>query len=261
MKKHQRIWSRKILKVVKVYNSNRNLFLFGITGDIDNLGIFVSQHGRPLAENLVDIYNRLIGAFMYKFVKKHSKIIFNFCMIPAGEEIFAIGVTNDPAVVNKFFSLLENEINNFIKENAPFSDENVTISFGCKIFSDDITRISASHFVNLVSKRKTLKASLAYLKFMLILRQELAYELDRAKFRSLKASNLNLVIFFRNVVYAKLQNYKVETRKNLIALADQMNCNAELRKRLQSMTLNSKYGITDENAHFIKKLIEKKKGE
>jgi hypothetical protein len=64
VKGHQRIWSRKILKVVEIYNRNRDLFLFGVTEDIDNLGVFVSRYGRPLAENLVDIYNRLIGAIM-----------------------------------------------------------------------------------------------------------------------------------------------------------------------------------------------------
>ena len=90
MESHQRIWSRKILKVLQAYDRNQTLFLFGITGDLDNLGVFVSRYGRPLAENLVDIYNRLIGAFMYGFTKKHSRAIPAFCMIPSGEEIFAI---------------------------------------------------------------------------------------------------------------------------------------------------------------------------
>ena len=73
MKKHQRIWSRKILKVVELYTRKRGVFLFAVTGDLDNLGIFVSRYGRPAAENLVDVYNRLIGAFMQGFVKKTQR--------------------------------------------------------------------------------------------------------------------------------------------------------------------------------------------
>lgn len=255
MESHQRIWSRKILKVLQAYDRNQTLYLFGITGDLDNLGVFVSRYGRPLAENLVDIYNRLIGAFMYGFTKKHSRAIPAFCIIPSGEEIFAIGVATDRAVVNKFFLLLEGEVNSFIKENAHLADENVTVSFGCKIFSSDIISTATSRLVELVRRRQVQKASSAYLELMLAMRRELAYELDRAKFDSLNASDLNLVMFFRNVVYAKLQNYKKETREALVTLADRLSRDVGLRERLQAMALNSEYGITDEDAQLINKLL------
>lgn len=32
--------------------------LFAITGDLDNLGVYVARNGRPAAENLVDLYNQ-----------------------------------------------------------------------------------------------------------------------------------------------------------------------------------------------------------
>ncbi len=258
MKKRQRIWSRKILKVVETYDRNRELFLFGVTGDLDNLGIFVSRYGRPLAENLVDIYNRLIGAFMYRFIKNHSKVIPAFCMIPSGEEIFATGVATNRSVINDFFLLLEDEVNNFIKENAPLADEDVTVSFGCKIFSSDTIGIATSRLVELVRTRRIQEASSAYLEFMLAIRRELAYELDRAKFNSLNASDLNLVTFFRNVVYTKLQNYKRETREVLITLADRLSHDSGLRERLQTMALNSEYGIADEGVQFINGLLVEK---
>ncbi|MFH0803581.1 MAG: hypothetical protein V1877_00455 [Candidatus Tagabacteria bacterium] len=258
MKKHQRIWSRKVLKVVETYDRNRDLFLFGVTGDLDNLGVFVSRCGRPLAENLVDIYNRLIGAFMYGFVKKHSKAIPAFCMIPSGEEIFATGVATNQSVVNDFFLLLGGEVNNFIKENAHFADEDVTVSFGCKIFSSDTIGFATSHLVELVRRRRVQEASSAYLELMLAMRRELAYELDRAKFGSLSASDLNLVMFFRNVVYTKLQNYKKETREALVTLADRLSHDVELRERLQATALNSEYGIADEGAKLINELLSEK---
>lgn len=258
MKKHQRIWSRKVLKVVETYDRNRDLFLFGVTGDLDNLGVFVSRYGRPLAENLVDVYNRLIGAFMYGFIKRHSKAIPAFCMIPSGEEIFATGVATDRSVVNEFFLLLGGEVNNFIKENAYFADEDVTVSFGCKIFSGDTINTATSRLVELVKRRQVQEASSAYLELMLAMRRELAYELDRAKFDSLNAADLNLITFFRNVVYAKLQNYKKETREALVTLADRLNHDVGLRERLQAMALNSEYGIADEDAQLINELLADK---
>lgn len=258
MKKHLRIWSRKVLKVVETYDRNRDLFLFGVTGDLDNLGVFVSRYGRPLAENLVDIYNRLIGAFMYGFIKRHSKAIPAFCMIPSGEEIFATGVATNRSVVNEFFLLLGGEVNNFIKENAHLANEDITISFGCKIFSGDTIGTATSRLVELVRGRRVQEASSAYLELMLTMRRELAYELDRAKFDSINASDLNLVMFFRNVVYTKLQNYKKETREALVTLADRLSHDVELRERLQVMALNSEYGIVDEGARLINKLLSEK---
>ncbi len=255
MKRYQRIWGRKVLKVVETYDRNQKLFLFGVTGDLNNLGIFVSRYGRPLAENLVDIYNRLIGTFMYRFIKKHSKVISAFCMIPSGEEVFATGAAADQLVVHEFFSLLRSEMNNFIQENAHIADENVTVSFGCKIFSDDTIGDTASRFVALVRGQQIQDASSAYLELMLAMRRELAYELDQAKFSSLNVSDFDLVMFFRNVVYTKLQNYKKESKEALVILANQIRQNVELRERLQTMTLNSEYGITDKDAQFINELL------
>lgn len=257
MSKHQRIWSRKIFKVVEYYVSNPATRLFGITGDLDNLGVFVSKNGRPLAENLVDVYNRLIGAFMYSFVERHRDTILRFCMIPSGEEVFAIGVATDTSVTRKFFKLLADEVNGFIRANAPLSANNVTISFGCEIFSNKTIRPRTSTFVELVRRRRVQEASAAYLELMLMVRQELAYELDRAKFLSLNASDLDLVIFFRNVVYAKLREYKESTRRVLLSLAKDARDDSELRERLRSLAINSQYGITDEDAATIINLLSK----
>jgi len=85
--------------------------------------------------------------------------------------------------------------------------------------------------------------------------RELAYELDQAKFKSLNASDLDLVMSFRNVVYTKLQNYKKETREALVTLAAQLNHDVELRERLQVMALNSEYGITDKDTQLINELL------
>jgi hypothetical protein len=261
MSKNQRIWSRKILAVIEYYVSNPDTRLFGITGDLDNLGVYVSKNGRPLAENLVDVYNRLIGAFMYSFTNRHRNKIPRFCMIPSGEEIFSIGVTTDTSVARKFFKILATDVNDFIHANAPFSSDYVTASFGCKVFPNKTIRQAASTLVELARRRRVKETSVAYLELMLIMRRELAYELDRAKFFSLNASELDLVVFFRNVVYAKLREYKEETRKALLTLADETGSSGELRKRLQQSTLNRRYGITDDDVTAIIGLLSKKNPE
>jgi hypothetical protein len=192
---------------------------------------------------------------MYEFVKNHPEEITSFCVIPSGEEIFATGAAVNKMVVENFFSLLKDDINNFIKENAYLMDENVTVSFGCKIFLRSKIDITMSHFVELVKEENIREASLMYLKLMYIMRYELAYELDKSKFSSLNASDLNLVIFFRNVVYNELQKYKSETREILINLTERLNNDTKFRERLESLSLNLKYGVKARNSQFISKII------
>jgi len=178
-------------------------------------------------------------------------------MTPSGEEIFSIGVTTDISVARKFFKVLTTNVNDFIRANAPFSSDYVTISFGCKIFSSEIIHQTASAFVDLVHCRQVKEASVVYLELTLMMRRELAYELDQAKFSSLNASKLDLVVFFRNVVYAKLRKYKEETRKALLALAERAGSNDKLREKLQSSIFNKRYGITDDDVIEITNLLLK----
>lgn len=253
--KAQRIWSRKILGVAEFYLTDPNLILFGITGDLDNLGVFVSHNGRPLAENLVDTYNRLIGAFMHQFVRTHKEAIPSFCMIPSGEEIFALGAARTRKVADEFFTLLQTEMNHFIKTHSLIQHDDVTISFGCKIFQRKAVYRTLSQFVKQAKSCEVKKASLTYLKLMLTLRKELAHELDKAKFESLHADEKDLVIFFRNVVYTKLQEYKTTTRRSLVSFARRMSKDPALAIRLQSSTLNQKYGVTEEEGQIIDQLL------
>lgn len=54
-------YNPKLISAFCSYFDNINdLYLWAITGDLDNLGVFVAQNGRATAENLVDLYNRVI---------------------------------------------------------------------------------------------------------------------------------------------------------------------------------------------------------
>lgn len=255
MIKKQAIWNDKIFSIVKYYVNHPDVNLFGITGDINNLGVYVAQNGRSKAENLVDIYNQLISNFMDSYVEKHCNKIKKFYLMTSGEEVFALGAVADYLSAENFFITISNTINNFIQFNFPLAPNDVTISFGCKIFSNKSILQMSDNFVKQVSKENIKKSNLAYFELMNIMRDELSYELDSVKFNSLNAKELELIILFRNVVYANLLNYKETTQKCLNVLSDKAIKNEDIRKLIKESILNRKYGISDKERKMINKII------
>lgn len=176
--KNLRLWSKKIVKVLSYYSNNPNDFLFALTRDIDNLGIFVANNGRPLAENLVDVYNHLIGIFLYDFTKKHPEIKI-FHLVPSGEEVFAIGVCESKEVIKEFFQYIESGINLWIKDNTPETifDKDVTISFGKAILNDKIDIEKIKKLSILIEKKDNIVTTSVYLSIMQKIREILSYQL------------------------------------------------------------------------------------
>ena len=239
-----RFWSNKIVNVLRTKNKNKNKILFGITGDLDNLGIFVSQQGRAVAENLVEIYNHIIGAYCSSFATERCDIN-DFAFLPSGEEIFAIGVADNQDVIDLLFHKLHTEINQLLKQ-SPIKAEYVTISFGTKIFDD----IDTEHTIKVIDSGNVAEANRVFLDVMLNMRKQLAIELDKDKFRSLGCEEL--AVYFRNCVYAKMREYKTTTKQALTNLAQQIKCCPELKEDIKRSTLNHSYGV---NEGFIKQLI------
>lgn len=62
--------------------------LFAITGDLDNLGIYVARNGRPAAENLVDLYNQITRNFLESWVTENRSSIKTLSFVPSAEEVF-----------------------------------------------------------------------------------------------------------------------------------------------------------------------------
>lgn len=260
----QRLWSKKMLHILTAYAENPTLHLFGITGDIDNLGIFVATNGRPMAENLVDIYNRVIGYYMLQFVRNNRATIPSFCMIPSGEEIFALGVSTSKTSANKFFSDLRKEMNPFIHSNALIFHEMVTISFGCRVLNKPLRRRKIQEFIELVRKKDNMAASRLYLEILLAIREELARDLDNQKFKSLMLRQSGSAILFRNVVYLRLHEYKEGTRKTLERIGARLRKNPQLLREFRRHGFNRKYGLNaNERATLqsILKNIEKRKSQ
>lgn len=240
-----RFWSNKIVNVLRTKNQNKNKILFGITGDLDNLGVFVSQQGRAVAENLVEVYNHIIGAYCSCFTTERCDIS-DFAFLPSGEEIFAIGVADNQEVVDLLFHKLHTEVNQLLKK-SPIKAEYVTISFGTKIFDD----IDTEHMIKVIDSGNVAEANRVFLDVMLNMRKQLALELDKDKFRSLGCEEL--AVYFRNCVYAKMREYKTTTKQELTNLAQQINRCSELKENLMQSILNQSYGIDEDS---VKQLIQ-----
>lgn len=227
--------------------------LVGITGDMDNLGIFVSRHGRPAAENLVDVYNHLVGAFLYDLARRAG--ILHFVVIPSGEELFAFGICRDRNVISGLFSSLQKEANEFIQVNCPIKAEGVAISFGCKVLEGKDVDSKTISFLKHVDEGCTPEGSLAYLEMMYLFRTELALELDIAKFESLNIGK-KFAILFRNIVYAHMLDYKRTTHDALVALARRAGEDAEFGRKLETLQANSLYGLSgDTHEESLRKLL------
>lgn len=247
-----KIWSKKIVSVLSFYKNNSQNYLFGITGDIDNLGIFVAQNGRASAENLVDVYNRLVGAFFYNFFNTHLDIRV-FCLIPSGEEIFILGVADNQKVISKLFQTTSREINKFIKINMPtvLRNQKTAISFGCAILNNLIKIKNIKSLLKLIECGDEKKASLVYLKIMYDIRTELSHGLDKNKFTTLGANSVNEVILLRNLVYFHLLKYKKETRATLKSFSKIFKWNKNTMSIANRGKINKTYGLKGKSKKYI----------
>lgn len=250
-----RIWSRKILKVLKAFVKHPGSELFGITGDIDRLGIFVAHHGRPEAENLVDVLNRLVGFLCTDYIGQRRQYFPAFCFIPSGEEIFAIGVGYDQGSIEDFFFLCKQEANSFLHRHSPIEQGECTISFGCAILTDAVPQADIEAMIRLTARKKIAEASLAYLKVMLVIREVLARDLDSEKFSILRLSKVLGPIFLRNVVYAQLLEYKERTREMLLGLDGSLPDNTEFCEQLSGLSLSQRYGFEPPERERLKRLL------
>lgn len=252
-----RLWSQKIFEILKQYSEGSPMILFGITGDLDNLGIYVAKNGRSQAENLVDIHNRIIGYFVYRYVKMHNKTIPAFVIIPSGEEIFALGIAIDEKAAENFFKTIQKEVNGYIIKNSPFPSSSVTATFGCGILTKIVPLDKIKKFVILVNNGENALASKVYLKIMIAFRDKLAIELDHNKFQSLNIPGQKTSILLRNCVYFNLLNYKELTKKTLVMLGATLRTNPETLNGADLNGITEKYGINYKAVQKIKKFLRK----
>lgn len=243
-----RIYSNKIARIFKKYYLNKDLIIFAISGDIDNLGIFVSRKGRAEAEILVDSYNRIMGKYFYDLYGDKDKFV-DFVVIPSGEEIFLIGLAKRTKDINESFKILKNNINKFIFNNSPILDKTVTVSFGCSIIDECIEKKELDKFVKYEGVHIN-KANNSYINISRSIRGKLAKEMDLSKFSDLLKKD-DLSIFLRNIVHLNTLKNKKDTRvliKRIIKLLEEDKIKMEV---VSKSIFNKKRGLSkDEKKLF-----------
>ena len=252
-----RVWSRKVVAVLRDFHNHSHRTLFGVTGDIDNLGIYVARNGRAKAEILVDMYNRLIGSIFYKFLGSKPHEFFETCFLPAGEEIFILGTATDKRAARSLFNSLHSaNAPELLEKNIPPGTGGTDITFGCDTFESDF-RSSASivPLLSAVENGDMETANSLYVHILGEIRMRLSIELDRRKFASLRVVRGDETLL-RNLVYLKTIQYKEETGQLLRSAQEKFSISPDAKSAIGSI-LGGGYGLKDLDAReALSKVLE-----
>lgn len=205
-----RLFNPVVMEVFSDYHRQGG-HLFGLTGDLDNLGVYVARNGRPQAENLVDLYNQIIRNFLENWAVENKDSLTSMAFVPSGEEVLIIGVANNRLTPMQLFENVRNGTMSLMS-SQPFLDIGDTAaSFGGKIFETEHNP-SIDHLTSAVMEGQPDKDVFPiYLELMSEIRREMAIELDRHKFRDILGGNYPVEI--RQLVLTRMLLYKRTTRQ------------------------------------------------
>lgn len=249
-----RIWSKKVVAVLHHYRSNPHTILFGVTGDLDNLGVYVARNGRAKAEILVDSYNRVIGSIFYHFVGQHPHLFHESHVLPAGEEVFILGTCADEAAAKGLFQHLQNASIPKLLVQAGLDPEitETDASFGCCVLNPHIDIALVDDMLARIDGGDMINANRAYSAVMQQLRGVLATQLDLEKFSDISQDE-RIAVLLRNTIYAKTLQYKESTRNLLLGLSKRIATQQEVRDHCVAL-LGNEYGL--QNKDHAKILVE-----
>jgi len=206
-----------ILRILLCSQSSRPVVVFGITGDIDNLGEFVATNGRARGENLVDHYTMLLDRFLQNWKQAHADNVIDMCFIPAGEEVSVFGLAVNSKVPTSLFRALRKDFPQLLKHHHRYLGSHITsVTFGCEIFSQPNVLRRVKRFVRM----KSVHSYAEYLALMELLRKRLALQVDQEKFKSLLKGDKRKATALRKYVYHKVLMHKHETAKELPLIMD-----------------------------------------
>lgn len=246
-----RLWSKKILRVLEVYIGS-GARLIGATGDIDNLGLFVASNGRAKAENLVDIVNHVVGDSLNTFFDHRSNDFPAYCLLPAGEELLVLAVCHRKAAYDDFSAHLS-DMTGAIHQCSPIPARSIGISFGTRFFKKNFAYPRARKLIRAVYASDKSIANKLYLDIMHDLRHELAENLDKQKFRSLKGGD-ELPTMYRNLVYQETVEYKRKTKETLLKVQAKIALDPSLRRQAQRSAVSRRHGLEDNDLPMLKRL-------
>ena len=238
-----RIWSKKIVAVLYHYRSNPHIILFGVTGDLDNLGVYVARNGRARAEILVDSYNRIIGSIFYQFIGQHPHMFHESNFLPAGEEVFILGTCANTQIAEELFRHLKGvSIPKLLVEAGLDAEATITdVSFGCCILNFMIDTELIDDILTRIDNGDVVGANRSYIITMQQIRSILATQLDLEKFSDISQDE-QIAVLLRNIIYAKTLQYKESTKDLLFKLGKKIVVDKELQNRCVAL-LGSEYGL------------------
>lgn len=226
-------------------------FLWGITGDLDNLGVFVAENGRAKAENLVDLYNQVTRNYISNWYRENASDIQAVCFLPCGEEVLILGTTKDMNVVTKLFSDIKVAIKEKINEYDFIEVGGTGASFGCSVLREDSSDTLISQLIK--DYKKTSSDEIIYPQYLKIIeriRTILAIELDKSKFNDVLEGQYPIQM--RQLVLSRMLLYKLST-KEIVASMNKFDPKC-LKLILNS--LGESYGMNYEKSAFIDNLLK-----
>lgn len=188
--------------------------MFGITGDLDSLGVYVARRGRPEAECLVDEYSQITRNYFRNWVNQHPLDVLVSTFVPGGEEVLMMGVSRKTQPV---YDLIANMRSRVMEQAKQYEQAGLTnlgdtaTSFGGVIFNPD--RYARS-LIEVVSKFDAglhdTEVYPAYRRLLVEMRTDMALALDTEKFKTILNGQYPKEV--RLLVYRQMLEYKAGTK-------------------------------------------------
>lgn len=213
-----RLFNPLVMEVFLDYSSQGGK-LFAITGDLDNLGIYVARNGRPAAENLVDLYNQTIRNYLEMWTAENQRNTKSLSFVPSGEEVFIVGIAVNENVPQNLFDKLQDGVMKLMQTQSYIDLGETSASFGGKVFGNELDP-KIKVLADTVKAGKTDEEVFPlYLEVVSEIRRETAIELDRQKFKDIL--NGDYLVEVRQLVLTRMLLYKRTTR-NIVKSLNQL---------------------------------------
>lgn len=210
-----RLFSPLVAEIFEEYIKHGGV-LFGATGDLDNLGVYVARNGRPTAENLVDLYNQTIRNYLDNWTSKNEQNLLSVAFIPSGEEVLILGISKNAETPQRLFKEIREGIGQLM-ENQKFIDTGDTASsFGGIIFGNKYDQQIRSFVEGYNTKHPDGFLYPIYLSILTGMRTEMAIQLDRNKFQDILDGQHPIEL--RQLVLTRMLLYKTTTKNILKSL-------------------------------------------
>jgi hypothetical protein len=180
--------------------------------------------------------------------------------VASGEEIVMLGICRDRSIVENLFHEINENINRLLRDNHYIDIGETGISFGCAMLNEKELGEKIKRLASVMKEMSGEDEYVLYLEIMECIRETLARELDKIKFKNLTDRTVGSYIMYRNLVYAHMLNYKYDTARFLISLSEHLASTNIDEKYGQ---ICQRYGLDDKNRRLaleLKDMIENIKG-